>query len=167
MVKRLIRKRVLERSRLLDKYYLIAIDGTGYLGFKKRHCKKCLVSKKEEKVEYYNHNILEAELIFENGLELSIETEFKENDKEGYDKQDCELRAFYKMSKRLKKKFPQLKICLSLDGLYETEPLIKVCKENNWIYIITFKEGRMRVAWEEFEMLKRARDENYGENSIR
>lgn len=52
MVKRLIRKRVLERSRLLDKYYLIAIDGTGYLGFKKRHCEKCLVSKKEEKVEY-------------------------------------------------------------------------------------------------------------------
>ena len=45
MGKRMIRKRVLESSRLLDKYYLIAIDGTRFLSFKERHCPHCLKKK--------------------------------------------------------------------------------------------------------------------------
>ncbi len=50
MVNRLIRMKCLEKFRLLGKYYLGAIDGTGHLVFKKRHCRHCLVRRKEGKV---------------------------------------------------------------------------------------------------------------------
>lgn len=45
MVNRLIRTRCLEKFRL-DRYYLIAFDGTGHLVYKERHCKHCLVLEK-------------------------------------------------------------------------------------------------------------------------
>ena len=43
LVDRLIRKKVLDRWRLLGKYFRIAIDGTGELRFDKRHCEHCSI----------------------------------------------------------------------------------------------------------------------------
>ncbi|MBM3710334.1 MAG: transposase, partial [Actinobacteria bacterium] len=51
--------------------------------------------------------MLEAKLVTESGLAISVETEFIINI-DGASKQDCELAAFYRMVKRLKKGFPQL-----------------------------------------------------------
>ena len=45
LVERLIRKKFLASSRLLDRYYLVAIDGTGTLTFHRRHCAHCLTKK--------------------------------------------------------------------------------------------------------------------------
>lgn len=159
MVNHLIRMRCLERFRLLGEYYLITVDGTGHLVFKDRHCEHCLVKKKVSKVLYYYHNVLEAKLITANGLVLSIETEFIENP-EGFDKQDCELRAFYRLVKKLKKDFPQLKICLVLDALYAARPVFDICKEHGWKYIITFKKGSMPATYEEYNSLKALQSEN-------
>ena len=122
MIKRLIRSKCLDRFRL-EGHFLIAIDGTGHLVFKERHCPHCLTKKKDGQILYYYHNVLEAKLVTENGLCLSVETEFIENS-DGKTKQDCELAAFYRLSKRLKKSFPQLKICLLLDALYGAAPVI-------------------------------------------
>lgn len=126
MVQRLIRMKVLEKHRLLDRYYLVAIDATGTVSYTERHCEHCLTrtSKKTGKTTYY-HPILEAKLVTPNGLAFSMETEFIENPKMETDqkgkeklKQDCELKGFYRLAKKLKKRFPQLHICLTLDGLY-------------------------------------------------
>ena len=156
MVDRLIRMRALEKFRLLGKYYLITIDGTGHLVFnnKKRHCEHCLVKKKDGKVLYYYHNVLEAKLVTENGLAISIATEFIENPDKGASTQDCELRAFYRLIKNLKKDFPQLSVCLLLDGLYAAGPVFDICKNHNWKYIITFKEGSMSDVYAEYMNLK-------------
>ena len=154
MAGRLIRMRCLERFRLLNKYYLVTTDGTGHLTFNKRHCKHCLVKKKKGKVLYYYHNVLEAKLVTENGMVISVATEFIENPGKGENKQDCELRAFYRLGKNLKKDFPQLKICLLLDGLYAAGPVFDMCKKHNWKYIITFKEGSMSDVYAEYMNLK-------------
>jgi len=74
MINSLIRKRVLEKFRLMGKYYMIALDGTGVLAFKKRHCPYCLVKKVKGQRIWY-HNILEAKLICGNGMALSIGSE--------------------------------------------------------------------------------------------
>ena len=60
MVHRLIRMRALERFRLLDKYYLVAIDGSGLFSTNERHCKYCLVKKSKETGEVlkYHHILL-------------------------------------------------------------------------------------------------------------
>jgi hypothetical protein len=165
MVNRLIRMKALERFRLLGKYYLITIDGTGHLVFnnKKRHCEHCLVKKKDGKVLYYYHNVLEAKLVTDNGFVISIATQFIENPDGGVDKQDCELRAFYRLVEKLKKDFPQLNICLLLDGLYAAGPVFDVCKNYNWKHIITFKEGSMSDVYAEYMNLKPMYKETFKE----
>lgn len=150
MVRKLIRMKCLEKFRLLGKYYLIAIDGTGHLVSKERHCDHCLVQKKDGKVLYYYHNVLEAKLVTANGFAISVETEFIENPDGGATKQDCELKAFYRLVKNLKKDFPQLSICLLLDGLYAAGPIFDICKDYNWKHIITFKEGSMPDVYAEY-----------------
>ncbi|MHB1377718.1 MAG: hypothetical protein ACYCXB_09940 [Candidatus Humimicrobiaceae bacterium] len=83
---------------------------------------------------------MEAKLVTGSGLAISVETEFICNS-DGKTKQDCELNAFYGMAKRLKKRFPQLRICLLLDSLYAAAPVMDILKEYKWKYITTFKEG--------------------------
>ena len=106
--------------------------------------------------------MLEAKIVAENGLSLSIETEFIQNS-DGVAKQDCELKAFYRMAKRLKKRFPQLKICLLLDGLYIADPVFNIIDKYKWKYIITFKEGSMPATYEEYLCLKSLCPENRAE----
>ena len=153
MINRLIRMKALEKYRLLGKYYMIAIDGTGHMVFKERHCPHCLTKQKDGEILYYYHNVLEAKLVTATGLALSVETEFILNS-DGATKQDCELAAFYRMAPRLKKKFPQLAICLLLDSLYAAAPVMDIAKDYGWKYIITFKEGSMPERYDEFRRLK-------------
>lgn len=159
MVTRLLRMKSLNKFRLLDKYYMIAIDGTGHLAFKERHCPYCLTKERDGKVVYYYHNVLEAKIVTQNGLALSIETEFIENSQVSA-KQDCELKAFYRMVARLKKKFPQLKICLLLDSLYAKDTVLKLLASFGWKYIITFKEGSMPDTYCEYLSLKKLQKQN-------
>ena len=154
MINRLIRMKALEKFRLLGEYYMIAVDSTGHMVFSQRHCPHCLTKEKDRKVLYYYHNVLEAKLVTASGLALSVETEFILNS-DGKSKQDCELAAFYRMAKRLKKRFPQLKICLLLDSLYAAAPVMDIAEKYNWKYITVFKEGSMPERCDEFRRLKK------------
>jgi len=162
MITRLIRMKCLAPFRLLKLYYMIAIDGTGHVTYKHRHCPHCLTKEKDGKVLYYYHNVLEAKIVAGNGLALSIETEFIENTTR-YTKQDCELKAFYRLIKKLKKKYPQLKICLLLDGLYVADPVFRMIDKYRWKYIITFKEGSMPDTYREYLCLKSLCPQNRAE----
>jgi len=66
-------------------------------------------------------------LVTPGGLILPIDVEFIENtDEHGkprscddeFKKQDCELKAFYRLAAKLKEHYPRLPMCLLLDGLY-------------------------------------------------
>jgi len=161
MINSLIRMRTLENYRLLAKYYLIATDGTGHLAYgEKRHCPHCLTKKVNGKIYYY-HNVLDAKIVTENGFALSAETKMIENSPSAQKlsvmkkKQDCELKAFYRLAPKLKKEFPQLKICLLLDSLYACDKVFKICEKYGWKYIITFKEGSMPETYTWYESLKK------------
>jgi len=56
------------------------------------------------------------------------------------DKQDCELKAFYRLAKRLKARFRRLAICLLLDGLFAGGPTFKIAEEYGWKYLIVLRE---------------------------
>lgn len=148
MVNRLIRSKMFDKYRFKSKYFQIVVDGTGIMGFKKRHCKHCLkrVYNKGEKNEntIYYHYVLEAKLVV-GEMVISIDSEFVENEAENIDKQDCEIRAFYRMAERIKKEYPKLPIIISGDALYACEPVRKICKENKWGYILRFKKDRLKA----------------------
>lgn len=159
MVQRLIRSKMFDKYRYKDKYFQIVIDGTGLETFKKRHCKNCLKKTynrgTEEEYSIYYHYVLEAKLVV-GDIVISIDTEFVENEDENVEKQDCEIRAFYRMAKRIKKEYPKLPIIISGDALYACEPVMIVCKNNKWEYILRLKEEKMKRLGEEIKGIEKA-----------
>lgn len=110
MIRTLLRRRKFEDARFLGEYWLVIYDATGLFHFPERHCPHCMkkVMNKgtpKEKEKYY-HYVLEAKLVLGDGFVISIGTEFIENESEDVSKNDCETKAFKRLSERLKKEFP-------------------------------------------------------------
>ena len=139
MVGGLIRKKVLYPYRVLDKYFVIAGDGTGILSFPRRHCPYCLRQTQNGKTTYF-HKVFETKLVTHNGFAFSLMTNFIENAGENPTKQDCELNAFYRLAPRLEKAFPRLPMLLSLDGLFACGPVFDICRINGWKFMIVLKD---------------------------
>jgi hypothetical protein len=153
MTATLIRRKVLTATRLLDHYYLVAIDGTGVLVFPERHCAHCLTRTHQGVTTYY-HPVLEAKLVTTTGFAFSLMTECIENPAEAPTKQDCELKAFYRLATRLKQRFHRLPICLLLDGLYAGGPTFTCCEQYGWKYLITLQDGDLPSVHRDFEALR-------------
>lgn len=160
MVRSLIRGKVLDSFRF-EGCFRIAIDGVNVLSFPYKHCDKCLVKKHNDKHTTYHHDVLEAKLVTSTGLAFSLISIPIENIDGEYDKQDCETKAFYRLTEVLRARFPKLPICLLLDGLYTQQHVFKICEKNNWSFFITFKEGSLPIMHEEFERQKALHSENY------
>jgi hypothetical protein len=159
MVRRLIVTKALDQFRLLDKYFVIAVDGTGVLSFPRRHCPHCLTRKRNGKTSYY-HCVLEAKLVTPNGLALSMMTEFVENSGPDPKKQDCELKAFYRLAEKLHNAFPRLPILLIMDGLYACGPVFEICQRHGWGFMIVLKDKDLPSVNEEFGPLCSLSPEN-------
>ena len=106
MICALLRRRKFEDARFLGKFWLVIFDATGLFHFPERHCPHCLkkvINKgnQEEKAIYYHH-VLEAKLVLGDGFVISMGTEFIENESEDVSKNDCETKAFKRLSERLK-----------------------------------------------------------------
>lgn len=99
LVEILIRKKVLERYRLLDQYYVVAVDGTGLYSFHQRYCQYWLTFTHQGQTTYY-HYVLEAKLITWDGFSLFLMSEFIDNPQANPSKQDCELNAFHRLAAR-------------------------------------------------------------------
>ena len=148
----LIRKKVLMPYRVLERFYVVAVDGTGMLSFGERHCPNCLTRTKDGKTLYY-HNVLEAKLVCGNGFCFSLLSEFIENSDPTATKQDCELKAFYRLAERLKERFPRLPILLTLDGLFAGGPTFTLCRKFGWHFMAVLKDGDLPSVNEEFASL--------------
>jgi len=152
MIRRLLRMKALDDYRLRD-CFLVAIDGSGQLFFRERHCPHCLVHTCQDGRKLYFHNVLMAMLVTANGLALPIAAEFIENTDQTYDKQDCELRAFPRLAAKIKQAFPRTPLCLLLDAIYAGQPVFDLCRKNAWKYFITFKEGSLPERYAEAQEL--------------
>lgn len=157
MVNSLIRGKQFYNNRLLGKYWRVILDGTGLFYFKERHCKNCLSETRKDKdgnkEKRYYHKVVEAKLVLNDKIAISLGTEFIENEKEDVSKQDCETNAAKRLLDRLKKEYPRLQICIQGDALYTTEPMMKMCKKHNWEYIFTHKDTRQKNAAETYEWI--------------
>lgn len=163
MLKKLIRKKKFQ-NLLQQKRYLVAVDGTQKYVIDKccdEHYLRRKIRGKDGEYRYYAY-VLEAVLIFSNGMVLPLMSVFLENSKELEAiedneewKQDCELKAFYRLAKRLKQEFPKLPLTLLLDGLYANGPVIEVCRKNKWEFMIVLKDKSLPSVWEEAKGLMR------------
>ena len=56
-------------------------------------------------------------------------------------KQDCETKAFKRLAKKIKKRFPRLPMIILGDSIYASETVMNICSKNKWDYLIRYKEG--------------------------
>lgn len=155
MISHLIRNKKIVDGKFRG-YYCVAIDGTGVVSFKERHCESCLTKTSKSGVVTYFHNVLEAKLLTPSGFSLSMATEWISNQGKGenYQKQDCEREAFKRLAVKLKKFYPRLPIVLVADGLYPWDGFFETCRQNNWKYIVVLKDGSLKTFQEEIELEK-------------
>ncbi len=162
MVQRLIRMKALDAARLQGRF-VVLIDGSGYLVFGSQHCDDCLTQRHGE-ATLYMHQVLEAKLLGPAGTVFSIATEFIDNRdarsaptgaNQERVKQDCELKALRRLLTGLRAEFPQLRICLSGDGLYACGEGFQVAKDYRVDYIYVLKPGRLPALWKDFQGLLR------------
>lgn len=159
MVKHLIGDKRLDQFRLLGEF-CVAVDGTGMFSFPEKHCDQCLKTEHSSGKVTWSHKMLEAKLVSENGFAMSVCSEAIENLNGVYEKQDCELKAFYRLAGRLKSYFPRTQICLLLDSLYACKEVFRICRQNGWSFIIAFKEGSIPNLYAEATRKKEAFIEN-------
>ena len=146
----MIRRKTFEDARILRKW-LVVVDATELdEGFQKKndyYLSRCYNKGTDNEFIKYHRSVLEAKIYFGNNLICSIASETIENSEEYLNqsddtvKQDCESKAFVRLAAKIKEKFPRLPIIIVADGLYVTQNVLQICKENRWDYIIRYKEG--------------------------
>ena len=130
IVKTLIRSKMFDKFRYKGAFQLV-FDGTGLSNHDYNLNNNCLIRKhKDGKVSYYKY-VLECKLVVGNII-ISLDSEFIENEKmiTEKQKQDCEIKAFKRMIKRIKKNYPKYKFIITGDALYAVEPIIEICEKN-------------------------------------
>lgn len=71
-------------------------------------------------------------------------------------KQDCELKAFYRLTKPAETGvFRNCRSPLLMDGLYANGPVMEVCRKNKWEFMIVLKDKTLPSVWQEAEGLMR------------
>jgi hypothetical protein len=150
---RLLRMKALDRWRVFGAH-LVAVDGTGQLFFRERHCPHCLTQKAPSGETLYFHHVLEAKLVTANGFAFSLATEFIENRDPKASKQDCELKAFPRLAAKLHARFPRLRLLLLFDSLYANQTVFGLCESYRWHFIATFKPGSLPALFREYQTLR-------------
>ena len=152
LIRRLIRMKALDDWRVSGRF-LLAIDGTGLYSFSQRHCAHCIQTQHKSGAVTYSHKVLVAFIVSQDGYALPIACEFIENPGEAYDKQDCEIKAFHRLSSTLKRLYPQTPFWLLLDALYADQNVMRLSLGNGWNFAITFKDSDMPALWTEAQSL--------------
>lgn len=164
LVRSLIRDKKFS-GHLIEGCYAIAIDGTQKLVRRQLLSEQWLQrevgSEESKKTQYYVY-VLEANLVLAEGITIPLMSEFLDFTKGDteQEKQDCEQRAFYRLTERLKAAFPHLPILLLADGLFASGPVMERCRDYHWHYLIVLQDGSLPQVWEEFRGLSRFLDED-------
>jgi len=140
--RRLQRGKVLEELTVLDGYYVISLDGTGYFSSDKLYSPACLEkhSSKTGKSSYYLQ-MLGAAIVKPGCREvipLSPEFICKHD---GQTKNDCERNACRRWLEKFRKDHPHLKVIITEDGLSSNAPHIRDLQQHNCRFVLGAKDG--------------------------
>ena len=157
----MIRRKTFDSAKVEGRW-LVLVDGTELDEGKQKkneyYLSRTYNRGEDNEFVKYHRSVLEAKLYLGKNLVCSIATEPIENTDE-YNrkqmteeaiKQDCESKAFIRLSKKLKKAFPRLPICIVADGLYVSSKVMGICRKNSWDFIIRYKEGCASTIEREF-----------------
>lgn len=169
LVRSLIRRKSLEKWKFNNRY-IISVDGTGLMTFDHEPFPGCPYKKFKNGNKTWTAYALEAKLCCSNGISISLNTVWLDSSENiADDKQDCELKAFRRLSEKLKKTYSRLPITIVADSLYPNQTCFDICKKNGWNYIFTLKDGCLKSIQDEVARLRplAEQQENKQENTLR
>ena len=97
----------LEPYRVLGNRYLVPIDGSEYFSSQHIHCPGCLTQKKNSRVRYH-HNIVQAVIVHPDMKQVLPLAPEEITNRDGTEKQDCEINAAKRLLVKLRKAHPKL-----------------------------------------------------------
>jgi hypothetical protein len=153
-------------SLLPNNQFHLACDGVWVHKYSKPHavnekgencCPYCLPrthnkGKPDEKT-YWIHGFVNLAFICPGGLQLPIyvyplkaeQIKLETTASDDKLKQECELQAVYAIFPELKRKLGKLSIMVLTDSLYANEPIIQLCEDLGWEYMIVRQEGSLKT----------------------
>ncbi len=152
-VRALLRRGKLQ-AFMVRKWYVIALDGMHKLARDFPWTPEALRWRNGAGGDTrYTVYVLEAALVTPQGVTLPLTAEFCANEPATGEqpeqtearKQDCEQKAVYRLTARLKKNFPRLHILIVADGLYANGPIVACCRRYKWDFMIVLKDGSLPV----------------------
>ena len=149
LIKTLVKDKRLHDADVLG-HLAVGTDGSGIFASSQRHCDECLTQKHKDGTIVYLHNMLEAKVLSANGMALSLMSEpIKNPAGNGYDKQDCETKAFTRLARRINAFFPRQPFVHLLDSLYAQGPVFRLLYELKHEFICSFKRGSIPTLYDE------------------
>ncbi len=137
----MIRRKTFDDAKF-HKKWLVIVDGTQTYSGNRKLNDGCLERRykkgTEEETVNYHCDVLEAKIVLGESLIVSTASETK---------------AFKRLAGKVKKAFPRLPIMLLADSLYASEPVMDICRENQWGFIIRYKTGSIPSITEEYESI--------------
>lgn len=118
---------------------------------------------KENEVTYWMHGFVNVAIVFPGGLQLPLylyplkasQIQLKTDASDEEIKQECELQAAKIILPILKDKLGKLPVTLLTDSLYANEPIIKLCEDFSWHYLIVRQEGSLKTIGRKCDELER------------
>jgi len=142
----LLSGRMFDRARLRERWYLLLFDGTV-----QERCREGFEAggKSGGSGGARYRYVLECGLLGPGNTFFPFMHEHVELHDPHTEKEDCELKAFFRLSERLKARFPRMPFCITGDALYCAEGVVDRCVAYGWKFVLTLKEGRQPGLWEE------------------
>jgi hypothetical protein len=145
MIRWLLQRRLLDSARLFDRWYVLIVDGSV-----QEKCRQGFGQDGKSAAGGARYRyVLQVMILGPKGRVFPFLHESMDLHDPVVDKEDCELKAFLRLSERVKKIFPRLPICWIGDALYACQAVVERCQQYGWKYVLTLKEGRQPTLWDE------------------
>ena len=131
----------LKNFLFMDKYYILALDGTGYYSSEKVKCKCCLVKKHKTGKTTYSHQMLVGCIVHPLMKQVIPVAPEPIQNIDGTKKNDCERNSAKRFLSNFRKDHPKLPIIVTEDALASNAPHIKELWKNNMNFILGVKPG--------------------------
>jgi hypothetical protein len=153
MIRRLLKRRLFDAARLFGHWYVLLVDGSV-----QEKCRQGFAQDGKSNGGAHYRYVLQVMILGPHGQVFPFLHESLDLHDPVTEKEDCELKAFLRVSHRVKELFPRLPFCWVGDALYACQPVVERCQQCGWKYVLTLKEGRQPTLWSELlELLPRCR----------
>ena len=125
----------------LDKYHILAVDGTGYYSSENVFCDCCLVKESSSGVKSYSHQMIAACIVHPSLKQVIPLSPGPIQNSDGHTKNDCEKNGTKRLIEKVKQDHPKLNFIVIEDGLASNAPHIQALKSNDMSFILGAKPG--------------------------